>query len=661
MASSSHSELEDAIFIAYLFERIFFESIARLNTPCTGGTNFHPIELATKLDYISRFYAQMSLKPCTRRRGEAMNLLGLNTAFGVTIYLTNHRHRLKVLPDSFAQEIRLDFSSESKLRMSIFSPALSPKEMVDIRQLFTSRVPENYREEIEYLMGMMRRNGLWEAPSQLKKNCQDILGSPMPIQHQMKHETYVEKYVEGFKKNRSHRIHRQCLENELIRSLEALTSWGVQVLSSSAKGINISDFDLELIMTYTRGKKLDNAMDELLVMLKCAGYKSVHLHNRYSDELCQRDDEYVGFYDPKSELTCQITLVSPIDTCHGGTDLRDMMQSYADIDNRVEPFIFAVQKILDKHGRSRQVLSNLAVTMIAIHYLQFKSILPQLLSHQNRRANFEFYSGPDEKILPEDTTVISDERMLAEWPKDAPPMAETLRAQISNKRYGSMDDRNTTNKKRGKYTLTLQELWEAATGHRMILTDYDKQLAKIRPFDKSPSPLSLGHLLIDFFKSTATDFKEWETHVLVPKSPGRGFKGSVSSDVFTGLVVQDPFVLQLNLTSQCTGWKFMSTSKTFQRADETLSGGYRRPERSKKGGDEVGGEESEQKTKWFGSIVSRCTKEEEEENDDGDETEREGKSSDKYFDGFCDARSGTIIQGIASRLLFISDAAIGRR
>ncbi|KAG0379355.1 hypothetical protein BGX24_000771 [Mortierella sp. AD032] len=623
MASSSHSELEDAIFIAYLFERIFFESIARLNTPCTDGTNFHPIELATKLDYISRFYAQMSLKPCTRRRGEAMNLLGLNTAFGVTIYLTNHRHRLKVLPDSFAKQIRLDFSSESKLRMSIFSPALSPKDMVDIRQLFTSRVPENYREEIEYLMGMMRRNGLWEAPGQLKKNCQGILGSPMPIQHEMKHETYVE--------------------------------------NSSAKGINISDFDLELIMTYTRGKKLDNAMDELLVMLKCAGYKSVHLHNRYSDELCQRDDEYVGFYDPKSELTCQITLVSPIDTCHGGTDLRDMMQSYADIDNRVEPFIFAVQKILDKHGRSRQVLSNLAVTMIAIHYLQFKSILPQLLSHQNRRANFEFYSGPDGKILPEDTTVISDERMLAEWPKDAPPMAETLRAQINNKRYGFMDDRNATNKKRGKYTLTLQELWEAATGHRMILTDYDKQLAKIRPFDKSPSPLSLGHLLIDFFKSTATDFKEWETHVLVPKNPGRGFKGSVSSDVFTGLVVQDPFVLQLNLTSQCTGWKFMSTSKTFQRADETLSGGYRRRERSKKSGDVVGGEESEQKTKWLGSIVSRCTKEEEEENDDDDETEREGKRSDRYFDGFCDARSGTIIQEIASRLLFISDATIGRR
>ncbi|KAG0251985.1 hypothetical protein BGZ95_006738, partial [Linnemannia exigua] len=400
MASSSYSELEDDTFIAYLFERIFFESIARLNTPGAGGTNLHPIELATKLGYISRFYAQMSLKSSTRRHGEAMNLLGLNTASGVTIYMTNHRHRLKVLPDSFAKEIRIDFSSESKLCMRIFSPALSLKDMVEIRRRFMSRVPENYREEIDYLMDMMRRNGLWDTPGQLKKNCQNVLGPAIPIQYQMKHETYVE--------------------------------------NSSAKGINISDFDLELVMTYTITKNLDDAMDELLVKLKSAGYKYIHLHDRYSDELCQRGDEYVGFYDPKSELTCQITLVGPTDTCHGGTDLRDMMQAYADIDSRVELFIFAVQRILDKHGRSRQVLSNLAVTMIAIHYLQFKSILPQLLSHQDKRANFEFYSGPVEKMLPEDTTVISDQRMLAEWPKDAPPMAETLRANIDSERYGAM-------------------------------------------------------------------------------------------------------------------------------------------------------------------------------------------------------------------------------
>ncbi|KAG0249675.1 hypothetical protein BGZ95_007446, partial [Linnemannia exigua] len=63
----------------------------------------------------------------------------------------------------------------------------------------------------------------------------------------------------------------------------------------------------------------------------------------------------------------------------------------------------------------------------------------------------------------------------------------------------------------------------------MILTDYDKQLAKIRPFDKSPSPLSLEHLLINFFKSTATEFKKWEAHVIIPKNPGWDLKGSASS------------------------------------------------------------------------------------------------------------------------------------
>ncbi|KAF9134368.1 hypothetical protein BGW39_007246 [Mortierella sp. 14UC] len=641
MPGSTQPELEDDTFIAYLFERIFFESVARLNTP--GGTKLFPVDLAIKLGYISRFYAHMSLKPSARHRGAALNLLGLNTISGVTIYMTGHLYRFKVLPDSFTKEIRLNFSSENKVCICIFSPALLPKEMVEIRRRFMFHIPENYREEIDYLMGVMRRNGLWEASAQLKKNCQDVLGSPLPVSCQMSHEAYVKKYLEQFKEDRSHRIARQRLENELIGSLKTLTSWGVEVLSSSAKGINTSDFDLELVMTYTRGKKLDDAMNELLFKLTDTGYQFVHLDGRYSDELCQREDEYIGFYDSRSELTCQITLADPTDTCRGGIDLRDMMQAYADIDCRVEPFIFAVQKILDKHGRSHRVLSNLAVTMIAIHYLQFKSIIPQLLSHQDNRANFEFYSGPVDKMLPEDKTVISDERMLAEWPKDAPPMAETLRAELDKKRYRRRGSRAAITKKRGIYTLTLQELWEAVTEHRMSLTDYDKELAKVRPFDQSPSPLPIGRLLIDFFRSTAVDFKQWETLIPVSGNPGWGSKNSVPSGVFTGLVVQDPFVLQLNLASQCTGWRFMSTSRAFQRADETISGVYRRHERIKEGSDKDDEEECYEWASSSNSIVSVGTE------DDGDEGLKNEKAESvcDYFDGFRDALSGSAIKGHA--------------
>ncbi|KAF9900223.1 hypothetical protein EC991_007774 [Linnemannia zychae] len=574
MPTLTQPDFENDTFIAYLFERILFESIARL---CAfGGTNLYPIELATKFGYISRFYAQMSLKPSAHHRAKAMNLLGLNTTSGVTLYIADHLHRFKILPDSFTKEIQLDLSFENNVCMRVFSPALFSKEMVEIRQLFMTRVPKNYGQEIVYLMGVMRRNGLWEAPSQSMKNYQGVLDPLVHFPCQMSHEAYVEKYLEQFKEDCSHRIARWRLETELIGSLKTLTSWGVEVLSSSAKGINTSDFDLELIMTYTKGKKLDDAMDELLDKLTDAGYQSVHLDGRYSDELCQREDEYIGFCDPRSKLTCQITLADPTDNCRGGVDLRNMMLAYSNIDNRVEPFIHSVQMILDKHGRSHKILSNLAVSMIAIHYLQRRSIIPQLLSHQDHRANFEFYSGPVDQMLPEDKTVISDERMLAEWPKDAPPMAETLRAELSKKRYGRSGNRAAITKKKGIYTLTLQELWEAITGHRMSLSDYDKELAKIRPFDQSPSPLSLGRLLIDFFMSSAVDFKQWETSITLPDDHGWGFKESQSLEMFTGLVVQDPFVLQLNLASQCTGWRFMSTSKTFQRADETLSGDYQR-------------------------------------------------------------------------------------
>jgi hypothetical protein len=290
--------------------------------------------------------------------------------------------------------------------------------------------------------------------------------------------------------------------------------------------------------------------------------------------------------------------------------------------------------------------------MIAIHYLQFKSILPQLLSHQDSRVNFEFYSGPVDKMLPEDKTIISDERMLAEWPKDAPPMAETLRAELNKTKYRRRGSRATISKKRGIYTLTLQELWEAVTGYRMFLTDYDKELAKIRHFDPSPSPLPLGRLLIDFFKFTADNFKKWETLIPAHESPRRNFRESDSSNTFTGLVVQDPFVLELNLASQCTGWRFMSISKAFQGADKTLSGVYRHQEkiRDGDGGDGEDGEEGcYEEASSSNSIVSVGT---EDYSDDGWLSAEKEDIRYEYSDGFHDVHSGSTIEGIASCLLF---------
>ncbi|KAG0195453.1 hypothetical protein BGX33_003326, partial [Mortierella sp. NVP41] len=304
--------------------------------------------------------------------------------------------------------------------------------------------------------------------------------------------------------SRSQRIVRQRLESELIASLKALTSWDVRVVSSSAKGVHISDFDLELLMIYTESsepgataesqrKQLPDHMNDLLTTLTSAGYKSVHFHHRHPDLLCKRNDDCAGFYDPKSDLTWQISLLDSREPTLSPVDLRDMIQAYADIDSRVEPFISAVLRILDKHGRSRHALSNLTVVMIAVHYLQSKSILPQLLSHQAERANFEFHSGPIDNMLPEDNTVVSDERILAECPKEALDMIFAMSDELRNKSRRSAKE--STSKKQGKGGTgdiddddqvpmteykSIQERWEAVTGVRMSLTDYDMELAKVR-------------------------------------------------------------------------------------------------------------------------------------------------------------------------------------
>ncbi|KAG0195625.1 hypothetical protein BGX33_002894, partial [Mortierella sp. NVP41] len=156
MTTSSEPKLEDDTFIGFLFERIFFESVVRYNY--RKGTRLHPLDLCTKLGYISRYYDQMSLKSSCGRRAKAINLKGINTTSGVSIYVANHANFFKVLPDRLSGKISLDFATGTKVCMYIYYPFLPPKDMVDIRRGFMSRVPEAYREEIDFLVEVMRRN-----------------------------------------------------------------------------------------------------------------------------------------------------------------------------------------------------------------------------------------------------------------------------------------------------------------------------------------------------------------------------------------------------------------------------------------------------------------------------------------------------------------------
>lgn len=152
--------------------------------------------------------------------------------------------------------------------------------------------------------------------------------------------------------------------------------------------------------------------------------------------------------------------------------------------------------------------------MIAIHYLQSKSILPQLLSQQDKRANFELYSGPVDRMLSKDKTVIADERLIAEWRAQLPhdlkwmiAKSEEIRNSRSKRegvtlKKGSGGPQNISDSSRSSNQVpeykSIQERLEAVMGCRVTLTDFEKELAKVRNFDKSPSPLPVSLLLLTF-------------------------------------------------------------------------------------------------------------------------------------------------------------------
>jgi hypothetical protein len=417
--------------------------------------------------------------------------------------------------------------------------------------------------------------------------------------------------------------------------------------SSYSKGIHVSDYDLELLLldpvATTANPKQDQSTssststtyiteDELIdrvnrmsmdqpppsviellrairgmeVMIKNAGFESVLFRKRYFDITCKANPHYVCFYDPKTELTCQITLYNPFDI-----HTRELLQTYAAIDSRVEPFIFAVQKTLDNHGRSREALSNYAAAMIAIHFLQHKSILPKLLHRQGKRVDFGFHTGKAIDALPR-----TAERAFPTCDVSAIVLPQaTTQSRSANQRgrrgnlrrsgsgRGTISEGEASNASTLINTVkVLSPAIASASGatqinsrttlypeHLPFSFRYDKNLAKKRPYDKRRSKQSVIDLLTEFFEYTASKFETWErylpsendspegTYRIVGSVDHQGKKCSMfmpgtaqtlTLETFSGLVVQDPFV-DRNITWLCTGWRFMNTSKVFQRAKDS--------------------------------------------------------------------------------------------
>ncbi|KAF9078967.1 hypothetical protein BGX23_005568, partial [Mortierella sp. AD031] len=91
-----------------------------------------------------------------------------------------------------------------------------------------------------------------------------------------------------------------------------------------AEEFQISDYDLEILLVNPEDPP-SMTMPALMVLLESAGYESIRLQDRYTDTPCDINPEYVCFYDPKTTLTCQITLDHPI-----GVRVRDLLNAYQD-------------------------------------------------------------------------------------------------------------------------------------------------------------------------------------------------------------------------------------------------------------------------------------------------------------------------------------------
>lgn len=355
--------------------------------------------------------------------------------------------------------------------------------------------------------------------------------------------------------------------------------------SSSSKGINFSDYDLELLIKTDKPENLPQAIEklddtltqtneipeDLLDSLTQAGYENIEVSRRYFEGKSGTNPSSVCFLDPTSNLTCQVSFDHS-----AGTSVRKLLQAYAGIDERVEPFVFIVQETLTRYGRTRETLSNLAVAMIAISYLQKEKILPNLLKHQGPRVDFDFYSGPVEGRLALEEEMVRGIESRAMVAVTGGSKRKKRRSRSRSKRSKSSPSAAQTTRApvalRSEEDLDLRRLAISFLGRRIVSYDFDEEMAKIKSFDKSPTKKSPFRLVVDFFDYAAKKFKDWDDLLPPPTEPlDMATETKDRKKIFSGLIVQDPFVLDRNLATLTTGWRFKSISDVFQRISAVLS------------------------------------------------------------------------------------------
>ncbi|KAG0372627.1 hypothetical protein BGX24_012801 [Mortierella sp. AD032] len=598
---------EHYAFVDLLFERLLFERILMRNH--ITGCCISPGALSMQLDLIGHYYIAIATTTFKRLCGEAIRNRDFSI-WGILSCLSNHQRRpFKIFPNSLVAkfDLKLEFNRETNLCDHIFCPWMSHKQAKDFRKEYTSKVSKEHQREFEFLVDMLDMNGLLGTakcdaePEFLSRETDKVPVDKILAQH-----------VQNVMKTRTCTEARVLQEASLLHNIKTITSLEPVLLSSSANGVNISDYDVEILLLTSRttdgpldttssqnlmekvnssnssgtspstktgiesALKKDRAdpsdsitltMKDLVVMLTKKGYTSVQHLDRYFDPSSEINVDYIFFIDPRLDLTCLITLDHPL-----GIRVRDLLQDYANIDARVEPLIFGVQQTLDDFGRCRQYLSNYAVALMVVAFLQTEKVLPLLQRHlmqtappsQSSLAATKF-SGRSRKVHQKTPPVIT-------------------KSHIRNKKR---KDKKRLHREQAFLDATVQ-IKTVSGGTRLVDCGYDKVLAHTRPFDNRTTRESVAELLVVFMeyfgfchKSTQCEISVISgctTHPVaiqedtVPESKSSLGTVPEKDPVKPCLVVRDPFVTDRNVTWLCSQWRLSHCESIFMRATMFLEG-----------------------------------------------------------------------------------------
>ncbi|KAF9109081.1 hypothetical protein BGX27_008022 [Mortierella sp. AM989] len=594
-------------FVELLFERLLFERILACGRP--NGCCIDPEAMSDKFEFILEYYSH-GLRKVHSLRFEVIRNLGLHTTVGVVIHMTNMKGRYKIFPASLEATFQVESENDEEYGHHVRCQALSNKQTKDFNRDFASKVPEAYRDEVELLVSILKANKLISAKTCGKIEPDDL--SDDDDDNDNEELRFAEnRYVAKLEKTRLRPEVRLRKEQSLITSIKSLTSMEIVVLSSSASGANISDYDIELLLinptpspspTRAPGVSVDAPLleaaknvgvkpeatgvasvmstTELTNVLKKAGYKSVQQSLRYVDTSCDINVPYTTFYDHRSELTCQITLNHPL-----GVPLRDLIQAYVSFDSRLERLVYTIQQILTEHGRCKKFLSNYAITLMAIAFLQQKKILPKLQHHrmgegamsssghsaqQNQQQHSHLKQNLQYKPVTQ-TMSKNQKRANARQNRKLRNLADSAKNSIMDARAAAED---------------VIHVQTTVGTTQTIDCRFDKVMATNQSFDKQDKS-TVGELLLDFlgYFVFEHDFRvDCEISIIdgslgTMKSNGNPPKPATSTSTnskqrhLCGLLVTDPFVKDRNVTEPCTTWKIRSTFECFEKAFETLNDG----------------------------------------------------------------------------------------